>query len=153
MQTTADTSTGTEAKAASAWRGFKGGVWETSIDVREFIQANYAPYDGDYNFLKGPTARTNQLWDDLKVLLQQEREAGGVLDADTKVVGRVASHGAGYINKDLETVVGVQTDAPLKRAMLPYGGRRIAEQALQAHGREMDADVKEFFCNTSQDAQ
>ncbi len=145
MQSTADTTTATETQSTSAWRGFKGGLWETSIDVREFIQANYTPYDGDYSFLKGPTARTNQLWDDLKVLLKQEREAGGVLDADTKVVGRVASHGAGYINKDLETVVGVQTDAPLKRAMLPYGGRRIAEQALQAHGREMDKEVSDFF--------
>ena len=145
MQNSSYTTTGTETHKTSAWRGFKGGVWETSVDVREFIQANYTPYNGDYNFLKGPTARTNQLWDELKVLLKQEREAGGVLDADTKIVGRVASHGAGYINKDLETVVGVQTDAPLKRAMLPYGGVRIAQQALQAHGREMDAETADIF--------
>ena len=145
MQTTADTTTGTETQAASAWRSFKGGVWETSIDVREFIQANYSPYDGDYSFLKGPTARTKQLWNELKELLEKEHAAGGVLDADTKVVGQVASHGAGYINKDLETVVGVQTDAPLKRAMLPYGGVRIAQKALEAHGREMDADTADIF--------
>lgn len=130
---------------ANAWRTFENGDWQDTIDVRDFIQKNYTPYEGDYAFLKGPTAKTNQLWDELKVLLEQEREAGGVLDADTKVVGTVASHGAGYINKDLETVVGVQTDKPLKRAMLPYGGYRIAQKALQAHGRDMDPDTLEIF--------
>ncbi|MCH6258386.1 formate C-acetyltransferase [Puniceicoccaceae bacterium K14] len=131
----------------SRWRGFQGGDWETSIDVRDFIQKNYTPYTGDDSFLKGPTKRTLKLWDDLKALLQKEREAGGVLDADTKVVGKVASHGAGYINKDLEQVVGVQTDAPLKRAMLPYGGSRIAAAALAAHGMEMDPDTADIFKN------
>ena len=128
-----------------AWRSFHHGVWQDQINVRDFIQQNYTPYDGDYAFLKEPSERTVKLWDELRALLTQEREAGGVLDADTKVVGRVASHGAGYINQDLEQIVGVQTDKPLKRAMLPYGGVRIAQKALQAHGREMDPDTAAIF--------
>lgn len=138
------TSTSTQANTA-AWRNFNDGDWQDQIDVRDFIQRNFKPYDGDYAFLKGPTARTLQLWGELSELLRQEREAGGVLDADTKVVGRVASHGAGYINQDLEQIVGVQTDKPLKRAMLPYGGVRIAQKALEAHGRKMDADTAKIF--------
>jgi len=130
---------------ASAWRGFQDGVWKDTVNVRDFIQANYAPYTGDHVFLRGPTARTEQLWDELKELLEQEREAGGVLDADTQVVGTVASHGAGYINKKLEQIVGVQTDKPLKRALLPYGGLRIAQKALEAHGREMDPETANIF--------
>jgi len=133
------------ATPAHAWRSFENGPWQDSIDVRDFIQKNYRPYTGDYAFIKGPTAKTNQLWDELKDLLRQEHEAGGVLDADTKVVGTVASHGAGYINKDLEAIVGVQTDKPLKRAMLPYGGVRIAQKALEAHGREMDPATADIF--------
>jgi len=128
-----------------AWRSFHNGVWQDQINVRDFIQQNYTPYDGDYAFLKEPSERTVKLWDELRALLTQEREAGGVLDADTKVVGRVASHGAGYINQDLEQILGVQTDKPLKRAMLPYGGVRIAQKALQAHGREMDPDTAAIF--------
>ena len=127
------------------WRGFRNGSWQDGIDVRSFIQANYTPYAGDHAFLTGPTARTSQLWKELTELLKQERDAGGVLDADTKVVGTVASHGAGYINQDLEQIVGVQTDKPLKRALMPYGGLRIAEKALQAHGREMDEETVNFF--------
>lgn len=144
MQATVDT-TQSDAQASHSWRGFKGESWQGEINVRDFIQCNFTPYKGDYAFLKGPTARTIQLWDELKVLLDQEREAGGVLDADTSVVGKVASHGAGYINKDLEQIVGVQTDKPLKRAMLPYGGLRVAQKALQAHGREMDAATADIF--------
>lgn len=133
------------AAGKSPWRGFTPGDWQKEVDVRDFIQSNYRPYAGDYSFLSGPTARTEALWGELKELLKQEREAGGVLDADTKVVGTVASHGAGYINKDLEQVVGVQTDKPLKRALLPYGGFRIAQKALEAHGREMDPDTADIF--------
>jgi len=132
---------------STPWRGFEPGAWTDSVDVRDFIQRNYTPYAGDDRFLCGPTARTNKLWDKLKDLLAQERAAGGVLDADTKVVGRVASHGAGYIDSDLEQIVGVQTDAPLKRALLPYGGLRIAMKALQAHGREMDPETVTTFEN------
>ncbi|MEM0925243.1 MAG: pyruvate formate lyase family protein, partial [Planctomycetota bacterium] len=126
-------------------RGFSRGEWRQSIDVRAFIQENYSPYEGNAAFLQGPTNRTDQLWAELKVLLEQEREAGGVLDADTKVVGKIDSHGPGYIHRELEQIVGVQTDAPLKRAMLPYGGVRIAQKALQAHGREMDSDTAAVF--------
>ncbi len=135
----------TLSAAGGPWRAFASGSWQERFDVRDFIQCNYRPYDGDASFLKGPTPRTEELWDDLKKLLEQEREAGGVLDADTKVVGTVASHGAGYINKSLEQIVGVQTDKPLKRAMLPYGGVRIAQKALQAHGRDMDRQTAEIF--------
>jgi formate C-acetyltransferase len=147
MQTTKTRATneGPTSAQANAWRNFRNGAWQDQIDVRNFIQQNYTPYQGDYAFLKEPTAKTIQLWDELKDLLRQESEAGGVLDADTKVVGRVASHGAGYINQALETIVGVQTDKPLKRAMLPYGGVRIAQKALQAHGREMDAETADIF--------
>lgn len=139
------TSNTAEASGSHSWRSFEGGDWEKSIDVRGFIQANYKPYTEDYSFLTGPTERTNRLWEELKGLLAKEIEAGGVLDADTKVVGTVASHGAGYIDQDLEQVVGVQTDKPLKRALLPYGGLRIAQKALQAHGREMDAETADVF--------
>lgn len=138
-------STADTVSPAQAWRSFNNGAWQDSIDVRDFIQKNYRPYTGDYAFLKGPTAKTNQLWNELKDLLRLEHEAGGVLDADTKVVGTVASHGAGYINKELEAIVGVQTDKPLKRAMLPYGGVRIAQKALEAHGRKMDPATAEIF--------
>ncbi len=134
-----------DTASTPAWRSFRSGGWQDRIDVRDFIQANHTPYDGDASFLTGPTERTRQLWVELQDLLRQEREAGGVLDADTKVVGTVASHGAGYINQELEQVVGVQTDKPLKRAMLPYGGVRIAQKALQAHGREMDPGTSEIF--------
>ncbi|SMP78299.1 formate C-acetyltransferase [Neorhodopirellula lusitana] len=127
------------------WRDFESGAWVNEIDVRSFIQANYTPYLGGDEFLAPTTTRTNQLWDELKQLLKAERDAGGVLDADTKIVSKVASHGPGYINKDLEQIVGVQTDAPLKRGMLPYGGVRIAQKALQAHGREMDSDTASIF--------
>ncbi|MFG0290526.1 MAG: formate C-acetyltransferase [Rhodopirellula sp. JB044] len=128
-----------------AWRQFRPGNWEDEIDVRGFIQANYQPYAGNDEFLAEPTQRTRDLWDDLKVLLEKEREAGGVLDADTEVVGKLTSHGPGYINQDLEQIVGVQTDAPLKRAMLPYGGVRIAQKALLAHGRQMDEATADIF--------
>jgi len=133
------------SKTPEPWRTFASGSWQDRVDVRDFIQCNYKPYEGDASFLQGPTQRTEELWGDLKKLLADELEAGGVLDADTKVVGTVASHGAGYINKDLEQIVGVQTDKPLKRAMLPYGGVRIAQKALQAHGREMDPGTSEIF--------
>lgn len=130
---------------ASPWRDFKSGSWERAVDVRNFIQTNYTPYEGNADFLKAATARTETLWDSLKGLLDQEIKAGGVLDADDTVVSGIASHGAGYIDKDLETIVGVQTDQPLKRAMMPYGGLRIANKALQAHGREMAPEVFDFF--------
>jgi len=128
-----------------AWRGFKGESWRKEINVRDFIQDNYTAYQGDDAFLAQPTERTLELWAELKGLLQQEIDAGGMLDADTKVVSGVASHGAGYINQNLEQIVGLQTEKPLKRALMPYGGLRVAMKALEAHGREMDPDTVEIF--------
>lgn len=125
--------------------GFSGDRWRNEIDVRDFIQSNYEPFFGDESFLADATSRTKTLWDELSVLLRREREAGGVLDADTQIVGRVNSHGPGYINQSLEQIVGLQTDAPLKRSMLPYGGLRIAQKALRSHGREMDDELATFF--------
>ncbi len=127
------------------WRSFTQGVWTDEINVREFIVNNVTPYDHDEVFLTGPTERTRKLSEKIAILLKKEIANGGVLDADEKIVGTVSSHGAGYIDSDLEQIVGLQTDAPLKRAMLPYGGRRIADQALIAHGRKMDPEVEDFF--------
>jgi formate C-acetyltransferase len=138
-------SSDSSADAGSAWRGFAPGSWQTSIDVRDFIQGNYTPYEGDASFLKGPTTRTEALWTIVKDLLAKEIAAGGVLDAETKIVSTVDAHGPGFIRKELESIVGLQTDAPLKRGMLPYGGVRIAQKALEAHGREMDPDTAEIF--------
>jgi len=131
--------------SSSPWRSFQPGNWQDTIDVRDFIQTNYAPYAGDDTFLVGATERTEALFGTLKGLLAEEIAAGGVLDADTKVVGTVDSHGAGYIDEALEQIVGLQTDAPLKRALMPYGGLRIAMKALQAHKREMDPETVEIF--------
>ena len=148
MQSTENTPSSSPEGAhldSSPWRGFKSGAWERSVDVRDFIQKNYTPHTEDGSFVEGPSEKTLSLWEDLKVLLKKERDAGGVLDADDTVVGTVTSHGAGYINKDLETIVGVQADAPLKRSMLPYGGLRIAAKALQSNGRDMNPEVFDFF--------
>tara|TARA_R100000027_G_scaffold5591_1_gene4588 strand:- start:7464 stop:9749 length:2286 start_codon:yes stop_codon:yes gene_type:complete len=131
--------------SSSPWRGFQNGDWADTIDVRDFIQQNHRPYLGNETFLSQPTERTEALWDELKALLAKERECGGVLDADDTVVGKVDSHGAGYINRDLEQIVGLQTDKPLKRALLPYGGLRIAAKALQAHGRDINPETADLF--------
>lgn len=132
-------------QSSDPWQGFAAGAWQQEIDVRDFIQKNFTPYDGDDSFLAAPTTSTEALWSIVKDLLAKEIAAGGVLDADTHIVSAVDSHGPGYIRKELERVVGVQTDAPLKRGMLPYGGVRIAQQALEAHGREMAPEVSEIF--------
>ena len=124
---------------------FKPGKWQTEINVRDFIQQNYTPYEGDASFLAGPTEATTKLWEKCCDLFQKERENGGVLDMDTKVVSTITSHGAGYIDKDLETIVGVQTDAPLKRSMQPFGGIRMAETACKSYGYEVDPEVSEIF--------
>ena len=127
------------------WKGFVGGKWERTVDVREFIQKNYTPYEGDSSFLEGPTEATNTLWAQVMELTKQEREAGGVLDMDTKVVSTITSHGAGYLNKDLEKIVGFQTDKPFKRSMQPYGGIRMAMKACSDNGYEVDPEIVEFF--------
>ena len=127
------------------WKEFKGGRWETEIDVRDFIMNNYTPYDGDDSFLKGPTADTTALWNEVLELSKKEREAGGVLDMDTKVVSTILSHGPGYLDKEKETIVGFQTDKPVKRALMPYGGIRMAKQACEDNGYHLDPEVEEFF--------
>ena len=130
------------------WDGFEGRLWKEEINVRQFIQDNYTQYDGNEEFLAGPTEATNQLWDALQKLQKEERAKGGVLDMETKVVSGLTSYGPGYIDeslKDLEKVVGLQTDKPLKRAFMPYGGIKMAVQACETYGYEVDPQLKEIF--------
>ncbi|MBQ5777339.1 MAG: formate acetyltransferase, partial [Oscillospiraceae bacterium] len=130
---------------ATAWEGFDAGTWQKEIDVRSFIRHNYTPYDGDEAFLTNPTDNTIALWDQVLDLFRAERESGGVLDMDTKIISSITSHGAGYIDRDKEKIVGLQTDKPLKRALMPYGGIRMAEKACADNGYELDPSVREFF--------
>ena len=123
------------------WNGFEGRLWKEEINVRDFIQKNYTPYDGDESFLAGPTAATNKLWGKLQELQKQERAKGGVLDMDTNVVQTITSHGAGYLDKDKETIVGFQTDKPFKRGLQVNGGIRMAMKACSDNGYEVDPEV------------
>lgn len=132
-------------KQAYPATSFVGGKWQQEINVRDFIQKNYTPYDGDSSFLAEPTGATTKLWQECCDLLKKERGNGGVLDMDTKIVSTITSHGAGYIDKDLETIVGLQTDKPLKRSMQPFGGIRMAESACKSYGYEVDSEVSEIF--------
>lgn len=127
------------------WRGFERGTWIKEINVRSFIKHNYTPYDGDDSFLVGSTDATKELWQQVMELSKQEREAGGVLDMDTKVISTITSHGPGYLNKDKEKIVGFQTDKPFKRALMPFGGIRMAEKACADNGYTIDPEIKEFF--------
>jgi formate C-acetyltransferase len=127
------------------WKGFTTGVWDKEVNVRDFILRNYTPYTGDDSFLAGPTDATTKLWNQVMELSEKEREAGGVLDADTKIVSTITSHGPGYLNKELEQIVGFQTDKPFKRALMPFGGIRMAKSALETNGYELDQEVEEFF--------
>lgn len=127
------------------WTSFNGGVWEKEINVRDFIQKNYTPYDGDESFLKGPTQATKELWEQVLKLSEEERKAGGVLDMDTKIVSGITSHGPGYLDKSKEKIVGFQTDKPFKRALQPYGGIRMAVKACEDNGYHVDPDVVDFF--------
>ena len=129
----------------NAWQGFKEGRWTKEIDVRGFIQANYTPYEGDDSFLAGATENTKQLWEEVMELFKKERENGGTLDVDTKTVSAIDAYAPGYINKDKETVVGLQTDAPLKRAIMPEGGIRMVESSCEAYGFKCDPLVSEIF--------
>ena len=130
-----------------AWQGFVGGNWEHEIDVRDFIQKNYTPYDGDESFLAGPTENTTKLWDEVMDLFQQEREAGGVLDMDTDLVSTIISHPAGYIDQPLEKIVGLQTEKPLKRALMVNGGIRMAVAACKQNGYEVDPEIVNIYTN------
>lgn len=127
------------------WKGFTTGVWDKEVNVRDFILRNYTPYTGDESFLEGPTDATVQLWKQVMELTKKEREAGGVLDADTKTVSTITSHGPGYLNKALEQIVGFQTDKPFKRALMPFGGIRMAKSALESNGFELDKEVEDLF--------
>ena len=134
-----------ETPAQEAWDGFVGGNWQKAIDVRDFIQRNYTPYDGDDSFLAGPTKATTELWADVMDLFAQETANGGVLDMDTKQVSTITSHEAGYIDKPLEQIVGLQTDKPLKRALMVDGGIRMAMAACKAYGYEVDPEIVDFY--------
>lgn len=129
-----------------AWNDFEKGDWQSEINVRDFIQRNYTPYEGDSSFLANPTEKTKKLWDEVLELYKEEKAApGGVLDIDTKTVSTVAAHDAGYIDKDLEEIVGLQTDKPLKRAIMPFGGIKIVEKSCEAYGRKVDPEVDKIF--------
>ena len=130
------------------WNGFEGRLWREEINVRDFIQKNYTPYDGDESFLAGPTRATDLLWGELSKLQKEERARGGVLDMDTDIVSTLTSHGPGYISeqyKDLEKVVGLQTDKPLKRAFMPFGGIKMAEEACTTYGYTPSPELHKIF--------
>ena len=131
-----------------AWRGFKGAKWTDDVNVRDFIQNNYTPYDGDESFLAGPTEATNKLWGRVQELQKEERAKGGVLECETEVVSSLTAYGPGYIDdslKNLEQVVGLQTDKPLKRAFMPYGGIRMAEEAAATYGYRVNPKFHKIF--------
>lgn len=127
------------------WQGFKGSKWQDEVDVRDFIQNNYKLYNGDESFLEGPTESTNILWEKLQKLQKEERAKGGVLDMETEVVSSLTAYGPGYLDKDLEKVVGLQTDKPLKRAFMPYGGIRMSEEACETYGYKPSEKLHEIF--------
>ena len=127
------------------WSSFVPGIWQKEINVRDFIQKNYTPYDGDESFLAGPTADTLALWDQVMDLSRQEREKGGVLDMDTRIISTITSHGPGYLDKSKEKIVGFQTDKPFKRSLQPYGGIRMAVKACEDNGYHVDPEIVEFF--------
>ena len=130
------------------WKGFKKGDWKDEINVRDFIQHNYTPYEGDSSFLTEPTEKTKKLWNEVLELYKKEHDSkGGVLDIDTKTPSTITAHEAGYIDKDLEDIVGLQTDAPLKRSIMPFGGIRIVEKACEAYDKKVDDKVEEIFHN------
>ncbi|WP_427340166.1 formate C-acetyltransferase [Caloranaerobacter sp. DY30410] len=126
------------------WQGFEKGRWMKEIDVRDFIQKNYKPYEGDESFLAGPTERTKKLWNKVLELMKEERKKG-ILDVETKKVSTITAHAPGYIDKELEQIVGLQTDKPLKRGIMPFGGLRVVKKALESYGYELDKETEEIF--------
>ena len=120
-------------KTLSCWQGFNTGAWNETIDVVDFIRRNYTPYEGDDSFLEGPTQRTLEIWRKVSELMRREHENNGLLDADVSTPSAIDAYKAGYIDKDLELIVGLQTDAPLKRAIMPYGGHRMVEASCKAY--------------------
>ena len=129
------------------WNGFKNGSWENEVNVRDFIQKNYTPYEGDCSFLSEATEKTKTLWNEVLELYKKEREAGGVLDISDDIASTISSHEAGYINKDIEEIVGLQTDAPLKRAIMPNGGIRIVEKSCEAYDRKVSDKLEDIYHN------
>ncbi|WP_110941037.1 formate C-acetyltransferase [Geosporobacter subterraneus] len=127
------------------WNGFKAGKWQEEINVRDFIQSNYTPYEGDESFLTVPTEKTLKLWEQVLKLFEAERKKNGTLDVDATTIASIVSHGPGYIDKELETIVGLQTDAPLKRALMPYGGYKMVKDACEAYGYPVDPQIEEIF--------
>ncbi|TWE06016.1 formate C-acetyltransferase [Neobacillus bataviensis] len=127
------------------WQGFNKGTWSKEVNVRDFILRNYKPYEGDDSFLAGATDATNKLWEQVMLLTKQERENGGVLDMDTETVSTITSHGPGYLDEDLEKVVGVQTDKPFNRSLQPFGGIRMAKQACASYGYELNPEIEKIF--------
>ena len=127
------------------WKNFREGQWQTEVNVDDFIQKNFTPYEGDGSFLAGATENTKALWAQVMALTKQEREKGCALDMDTDLVSTITSHGAGYLDKDKETIVGFQTDKPFKRSLQPYGGIRMAIKACKDNGFEVDPEIVEFF--------
>ena len=130
------------------WEGFEGRIWKEEVNVRDFIQKNYTPYDGDESFLAGPTEATDKLWGALQKLQKAERAKGGVLDMETEVVSGLTAYGPGYIDeslKEFEQIVGLQTDKPLKRAFMPYGGIKMAEQACTTYGYQPSEELHKIF--------
>ena len=132
-------------RAEKAWEGFHGGVWQEEVNVRNFIQKNYTLYEGDDSFLKGPTEKTRRVWGKCSDLLMQEMKNGGVLDVETHRISGICNFEPGYIDKENEVIVGLQTDAPLKRMVNLYGGMRTAEQSLAAYGYELDPEIRRHF--------
>lgn len=129
----------------TAWEGFNPGEWSKEVNVSDFIDKNYTPYEGDENFLKTPTERTLKLWEKVKTLMWQEHQNKGILDIDTHTVSSITSHRPGYVDRELEIIVGLQTDAPLKRAVMPAGGIRMVSSALDAYGYEVDKEMEHIF--------
>ena len=127
-----------------AWKDFNEGNWKKDVDIRDFIQKNYTPYEGDSSFLAEASEKTKKLWNEVTELYKKEKENGGVLDISADVASTITSHGPGYINKNLETIVGLQTDAPLKRAIMPEGGIRIVEKSCEAYGYKVSEKIADI---------
>ena len=130
-----------------AWKDFNEGNWKKDVDIRDFIQKNYTPYEGDSSFLAEASEKTKKLWNEVTELYKKEKENGGVLDISADVASTITSHGPGYINKNLETIVGLQTDAPLKRAIMPEGGIRIVEKSCEAYGYKVSEKIADIYHN------
>ena len=130
---------------ASAWNGFAGDTWKTEVNVRDFIQQNYTPFEGDEAFLAGATKATDELWESVMVGIKQENATHAPVDFDTDVVSTITSHAAGYIDQGLETIVGLQTEKPLKRAIIPNGGIRMIDGSCKVYGKELDAGIKQTY--------